>query len=70
MRICHEFRHQCSPDNVEVLFLLSLVTFSEFLPHSLTPLEVIAAGNLMKHTVTFSKLVDLSGFEHCWKHLE
>lgn len=40
-----------------------LSTLSDFL------LEVIEAGDQMNRTVTFNKMMDLSEFEHCSKHV-
>lgn len=45
------------------------VSFVDFLPHSLTLSEAIATGDLMKRSITLSKTVDFSEFEHCWKYL-
>lgn len=44
----------------KVLFMLNLVTFANFPPHSLTLLEVTVTGDQMKRTVILNK--------HCWKH--
>ena len=32
-------------------------------------LEVIATDDQIKRTITLSKLIELSGFKHCWKQL-
>lgn len=40
------------------------VTFTGFLPHSLTLLEVTATGHQMKHMVTLNKMMQFFGFGH------
>ena len=52
-------------------FFLTLRLVTVRLPSSLSHwLQVLAAGDQMKQNVTFNKIIDFTGFDHCCKHLE